>query len=84
MTRRADVESHTTEWYHCSLHGRRSTFISVTTEEADSMAELIADCADIPARVRTAPHDIPLPRSAAAWSVDEVCLAHVHDIDIYP
>ena len=48
------------------------------------MAELIADCADIPARVRTAPHDIPLPRSAAAWSVDEVCLAHVHDIDIYP
>lgn len=48
------------------------------------MAELIADCAEIPARVRTAPHDFPLPRTAAAWSVDEACLAQVRDIDVYP
>jgi hypothetical protein len=53
------------------------------------MAELIADCADIPAGVRAAPRDVPprdvpLPRTAAAWSVDEACLAQVRDIDVYP
>jgi hypothetical protein len=47
------------------------------------MAELIADCADIPTRVRTAPREIPLPRDAAAWSVDDACLAQVSDIDVY-
>lgn len=55
----------------------------VTTPEADSMAELIADCADIPARVLAAPRDIPLPRNAAAWSVDDACQAQVLDLDVY-
>ncbi|HVV20001.1 MAG TPA: hypothetical protein VHF06_11240 [Pseudonocardiaceae bacterium] len=55
----------------------------MTTPEADSMAELIADCADIPARVLAAPRDIPLPRNAAAWSVDDACQAQVLDLDVY-
>lgn len=47
------------------------------------MAELIADCADIPAAVRTAPDDIPLPRTAAAWAVSEECLAQAPRFEDY-
>jgi hypothetical protein len=61
----------------------RPTFTKVSTPEVESMAELIADCADIPATVRTAPPDVPSPRAAAAWSVDETCLAQAPEFDDY-
>ncbi len=47
------------------------------------MAELIADCADIPSHVRTAAPDLPTPGTAAEWSVDDTLLAQVRDIDVY-
>lgn len=56
----------------------------MTTPEADSIAELIADCADIPARVRTTARAYPVPAQAAGWTVDEACLAQVRDLDVYP
>jgi hypothetical protein len=47
------------------------------------MAELIADCADIPAGLRTPTGTIPLPRSAEGWSVNEACLDQVRQLDEY-
>jgi hypothetical protein len=55
----------------------------VTTPEADSMAELIADCADIPAGLRPAAEQVPPQRTAAAWSVDDACLSQVQQLDEY-
>jgi hypothetical protein len=47
------------------------------------MAELIADCADIPAGLRYPARTIPQPRSAEGWSVTEACLAQVRQLDEY-
>jgi hypothetical protein len=55
----------------------------VTTPEADSMAELIADCADIPAGLRPAAEALPSPRTAAEWVVDDACLSQVQQLDEY-
>jgi hypothetical protein len=55
----------------------------VTTPDADSLAELIADCAQIPAGLRTADRAIPLPRTAAGWSVDDACVDQVTELDEY-
>jgi hypothetical protein len=47
------------------------------------MAELIADCADIPAGLRTPPRTIPLPGTADRWSVAEACVDQVRQLDEY-
>ena len=51
--------------------------------EADSIDELIADCADIPAGLRTAAPVIPGPRAAAGWSVPDVCAEQSQQLDVY-
>ena len=53
-----------------------------TTEPA-SIAELIADCAQIPRSVRESPNTPPIPRRAAAWEVSDGCRAQVADLDEY-
>lgn len=59
----------------------------MTTPEADSPAELIADCAEIPAGLRTARDTIPGPRSAVNrppdWAVDDTCVAQAARFDDY-
>jgi hypothetical protein len=47
------------------------------------MAELIADCADIPAGLRPAAGQVPEPRTAASWAVDDACLSQVQQLDEY-
>ncbi|HEU5473960.1 MAG TPA: hypothetical protein VFV67_25215 [Actinophytocola sp.] len=51
--------------------------------EPESMAELIADCADIPSSLRAERSYLPLPRAATHWEVDDACLAQVQDLDEY-
>ncbi|WP_168211350.1 hypothetical protein [Actinosynnema sp. ALI-1.44] len=52
--------------------------------EADSIDELIADCADIPPSVRQSPaQGFPPQRLAPAWEVTEGCHAQVKDLDEY-
>jgi hypothetical protein len=47
------------------------------------MADLIADCTDIPARLRDGGRqDLPSPR-AAAWAVTDSCAAQVNELDEY-
>ena len=55
----------------------------MTTTEPESFAELIADCADIPDALRTGDHDLPGPRDAAPWEVDEACFAQVSGLEEY-
>jgi hypothetical protein len=55
----------------------------VTTPEAESFAELIADCADIPAALRTCEQDLPRPRAATPWEVDEATFAQVKGLGEY-
>lgn len=47
------------------------------------MAELIADCADIPRELRADRSYLPVPRVATRWEVDDACLAQVEDLDEY-
>ncbi|MEU8639710.1 hypothetical protein AB0C38_46595 [Amycolatopsis sp. NPDC048633] len=50
--------------------------------EPETLSELIADCALIPATLQA--ENLPLPRSAAKpWEVDEVCHAQVAELDAY-
>jgi len=53
----------------------------VRTTEPDTIAELIADCAQIPPSVRESPGTPPLPRLAPEWEVTERCRAQVADMD---
>ena len=55
----------------------------MTTPEAESFAELIADCADIPATLRTCERDLPGPRAATPWEVDEATFAQVSNLEEY-
>lgn len=55
----------------------------MTTPEADSIDELIADCAEIPTGLRNATSAIPLPRRSAGWTVPDTCLDQVRDIEDY-
>ncbi len=55
----------------------------VTASDADSLADLITDCTEIPADLRTARPELPLPRLAAAWSVTDACIAAVRELDEY-
>ena len=56
---------------------------NVHITEADSIDELIADCAHIPPSVRESSQHAPLPRLAPAWEVTEGCRAQVADLDEY-
>jgi hypothetical protein len=51
--------------------------------EADSIDELIADCAQIPPSVRASAQHAPLPRLAPSWEVTEGCRAQVEGLDEY-
>jgi hypothetical protein len=53
----------------------------VTTPDAESIAQLIDDCTDIPARLRTAHAEHPAPGVAAPWSVTEEHVAQLSDLD---
>lgn len=53
----------------------------MTTPEAESFAELIADCADIPAELRTYDQGVPGPRAAAPWEVDDATFAQVSNLE---
>jgi hypothetical protein len=55
----------------------------VTTSEAESYAELIADCADIPAAIKTCEHDLPTPRAASPWEVNDATFAQVSSLEEY-
>jgi hypothetical protein len=54
----------------------------VTTPEAETFAELIADCADIPAELRGVPA-LPGQRDAAPWEVDEAAFDQVSGLEEY-
>jgi hypothetical protein len=51
--------------------------------EADSMDELIADCAEIPPSVRASTQAALLPRLAPLWEVTDGCRAQVEGLDEY-
>ncbi|MBP2473806.1 hypothetical protein JOF53_002678 [Crossiella equi] len=51
--------------------------------EADTMAELIEDCAAIPSTLRPGDHLLPAPRREASWQVSEACSAQVRGMDDY-
>ena len=55
----------------------------MSTREADSINDLIADCADIPGSLRPADTLLGFPLQAAPWQVDDANLAQVHDLDEY-
>jgi hypothetical protein len=56
---------------------------NVHNTEADSIDELIADCAHIPTSVRVSSPHPPLPRRAPDWEVTDGCRAQVEDLDEY-
>jgi hypothetical protein len=55
----------------------------VTTPDAESIGELIEDCTAIPADLRPTDRALPLPNTAANWSVTDAHLAQVTDLDEY-
>jgi hypothetical protein len=59
------------------------TVSNVHPSEPESLAELIADCADIPSSLRTDRPRVPAPRAAEPWQVDATCAAQVNDLDEY-
>ena len=59
----------------------RPTFKCVHIIEPETLAEMIADCAAIPAPPQLAEQAVPL--DAAPWEVDDVCYAQVSELDEY-
>jgi hypothetical protein len=59
------------------------TVSNVHPSEPESLADLVADCADIPSSLRTDHPRVPPPRAAAPWEVDDICAAQVDDLDEY-
>ena len=55
----------------------------MTTPDAESFTELIADCADIPRELQDGGPDLPGQREPAPWEVDEATLAQVNDLEEY-
>ncbi len=47
------------------------------------MDELVEDCGALPTVLRTSTPRLPLPRLAAAWTVNDACVAAVTDLDEY-
>ncbi len=50
--------------------------------EPETLSELIADCALIPATLQAESRP-PAPVTASPWEVDEVCHAQVAELDAY-
>jgi hypothetical protein len=55
----------------------------VTTPEPESFAELIADCAAIPTELRASEQNLPGPRAATPWEVDDATFAQVSSLEEY-
>ncbi|MFC4858422.1 hypothetical protein [Actinophytocola glycyrrhizae] len=55
----------------------------MTTTEAESFAELIADCADIPRPLRDGGPVLPGQREPAPWEVNETTFAQVNGLEEY-
>ena len=55
----------------------------MTTPEAESFAELIADCADIPAALQAGEPALPGQREAMPWEVDDATFAQVSGLEEY-
>jgi hypothetical protein len=55
----------------------------VTTSEAGSFAELIADCADIPQALRDGGPALPGQRKPAPWEVNDATFAQVSTLEEY-
>ncbi|WP_033295590.1 hypothetical protein [Amycolatopsis jejuensis] len=53
--------------------------------EPETMGELIADCAHLPSTLwpSAAGTQLPRPRAAQPWTVDDACHAQVADLDAY-
>ncbi|GAB2976886.1 hypothetical protein LWP59_30760 [Amycolatopsis acidiphila] len=51
--------------------------------EPETLAELISDCADIPAGLRERRPSAPTPPAPRGWAVDEACHSQVADLDDY-
>ncbi|HEX7658295.1 MAG TPA: hypothetical protein VF444_02355 [Pseudonocardiaceae bacterium] len=56
---------------------------SETATDAESIGELIDDCAEIPRAVCTSQTLLPLPMAAAPWTVNDTCVQQVEDLDDY-
>jgi len=56
-------------------------FYRVHITDTETMEELIADCAAIPAPPQ--PADQYLPGTPTPWTVDEACYAQVDQLDEY-
>ncbi|MEU4742173.1 hypothetical protein AB0G02_17160 [Actinosynnema sp. NPDC023658] len=51
--------------------------------EADTLAELIEDCTDLPRELRGEAKPLPEPRAAAPWRVDDANYDQVADLEVY-
>ncbi|WP_166462975.1 hypothetical protein [Amycolatopsis acidicola] len=54
-----------------------------TTTEPENLAELISDCADIPADLRVRRDVAPRPPAPRQWTVDETCHSQVAGLEDY-
>ncbi|NIH87854.1 hypothetical protein [Amycolatopsis granulosa] len=54
-----------------------------TMTEPETIAELIDDCADIPADLRVARASLPRPPAPGNWAVDDACHAQVAGLEDY-
>lgn len=54
-----------------------------TTTEPETLAELISDCAEIPAGLREQRPVAPTPPAPRAWAVDDTCHSQVAGLDEY-
>lgn len=55
----------------------------MTTSDAESFAELIADCADIPRVLQNSGPALSGHREPAPWEVDEATFAQVSSLEEY-
>jgi hypothetical protein len=49
----------------------------------DSMQDMISDCDRIPAGLRGTRTEVPAPRAAVSWTVDDANYKQVEDLDPY-
>ncbi|WP_200834549.1 hypothetical protein [Amycolatopsis alkalitolerans] len=54
-----------------------------TSTEPETLAELISDCAEIPAGLREQRPSAPTPPAPRGWTVDEACHSQVDGLDDY-
>ena len=66
-----------------SISAERPYGRGVTTPDADSIAELIVDCAQLPTTFRATARPTELPVATAPWQVSEGNFAQVSGLDEY-